>query len=166
MKQFHACINSAKVIKLPSHCSNVIWTPKNKNLETGAPVSGDWRRLQRWCGCVDSAVSPSFPGMLAVWFLSSWDERLLFLLNCVLSFPGEDKWRIAILFVDLLWFGGVFLFYRDEDNDRVDLWLSLYLFFSVYFFCIVILLFCFSRLCFLVLLYFSRSYFLLLYFSL
>jgi len=24
VKQFHACINSAKVIKLPSHCSNVI----------------------------------------------------------------------------------------------------------------------------------------------
>jgi len=24
VKQFHVCINSVKVIKLPSHCSNVI----------------------------------------------------------------------------------------------------------------------------------------------
>jgi len=31
VKHFHACINSAKVIKLPSHCSNAIWTQKSKN---------------------------------------------------------------------------------------------------------------------------------------
>jgi len=31
VKHVHACINSAKVIKLPSHCSNAIWTQKSKN---------------------------------------------------------------------------------------------------------------------------------------
>jgi len=41
VKHFHACINSAKVIKLPSHCSNAIWTQKQKQMEKGAPVSGD-----------------------------------------------------------------------------------------------------------------------------
>jgi len=59
VKQFHACINNAKVIKLPSHCSNIIWSPKSKQkkeMETGAPVSGHWRRLQRWCGYFDSVA--------------------------------------------------------------------------------------------------------------
>ena len=40
VKHFHACINSAKVIKLPSHCSNAIWTQTIKG-EGGVPASGD-----------------------------------------------------------------------------------------------------------------------------
>ena len=92
----------------------------------------------------------------AFWFLSSWDEGLLFLLNCVLSFSDGDQRIMVMLVVDNLWFDGVFFFCRDEDNGRADLWLSsVLLFFSVYF------IFVFCAVIFFVL-FFSALYFLVI----
>jgi len=69
VQHFHACINSAKVIKLPSHCSNAIWTQHYKRGSGRTCFWRWWRNLQRRCSYCRSIAFFSFP-VVATVFLS------------------------------------------------------------------------------------------------
>jgi len=108
VKQFHACINSVKIIKFPSHCSNVIWTPKGKKIKMGAHVSGDCEE-----GCnADVAtlvrlLSTFSPGRPVVFFSFFWDEQAKKIMGMLVFFE-------FFLFI----YSGLLFFCRDEDNFK------------------------------------------------
>ena len=71
------------------------------------------RKRMRWMATLVRLLSTLFPGMPAVpfsWFLSSWDEGLLFLsliVSCLLCFHEDDQQTMVMLVVNNLWFSGV-----------------------------------------------------------
>jgi len=115
VKQFHSCINSAKVIKLPSHCSNAFLNTDNER-RIGRTCFWRWRRRwQRW-----------------------W---LLFSLDC---FPLSPRCAHCSPFFDFsvlemkgfcffLWLCSVSSGFEMKDNRQWWCWLSI-IFGSVAFF--------------------------------
>jgi hypothetical protein len=102
VKQFHACINSAKVIKLPSHCSNAYLNTDN---EMRIELTCFWRwrrRLQCWW------LTLSFDGfplstrcahcLPFFWFLNSWDEEAEKVMGMSVFSEFFYWFRVALFF--------------------------------------------------------------------
>jgi len=123
VKHFHVCINSAKVIKLPSHCSNAIWTQKSKN---------KWKRACLFLEIAKKAAT-----------LVGFD---CFPFLAMVKKAAIRVW-VRMLSVNNRWFGDQFFSCRDEN--RADPWLpSAFLSFLCIYFLVYALFFFGFLLCF------------------
>jgi len=114
VKQFHACINNAKVIKLPSHCSNVIWSPKSKQKKRNGNGRTCFWRLEKvatlvwlfWFGCFLFITN----GSVINWFLVGTKTGYLW-SSTFLSFSVYlFFWRKLVSYRDEIWAGVMFPF--------------------------------------------------------